>query len=290
VDSVEWVIGTLAPFQSGQILIIVDVSPGLAIGTAIQSTAIIEPITGDANPACNTDTWEVAITGPVDPNDIIVSREELLTTEFPNPPFLEYLIRYQNVGNDTAFNVLIRNNLPGTLDFNSFEFVDASHPVEIDYGNSSRLLGFRFDNILLPDSNVNEPASHGFVRYRIKPQDALMLGDSIVNSAAIYFDFNDPVMTNTAITKVVSLTGVAAPDSEPDILVYPVPAGDILTVVLPQAMQASLTVYDTMGRQAMTGKMTGGRCLLDINALQQGLYLLQVQTAIWTANRTFVKE
>jgi hypothetical protein len=64
---------------------------------------------------------------------------------------------------------------------------------------------FKFENILLVDSNTNEPLSHGFVRYRIQPKTNLSAGDSITNFAAIYFDFNEPVITNTAKTIIVFL-------------------------------------------------------------------------------------
>ena len=63
---------------------------------------------------------------------------------------------------------------------------------------------WEFTNILLPDSNVNEQASHGFVAYRVKPKNTLVIGDSIQNSASIYFDFNLPIKTNNEVTRVVA--------------------------------------------------------------------------------------
>ncbi|MBK9320620.1 MAG: hypothetical protein IPM91_18720 [Bacteroidetes bacterium] len=64
--------------------------------------------------------------------------------------------------------------------------------------------------VLLVDSNTNEPLSHGFVRYRIQPKTNLSAGDSITNFAAIYFDFNEPVITNTAKTIIILPTGIAS--------------------------------------------------------------------------------
>lgn len=55
-------------------------------------------------------------------------------TQFPNPPFLEYLIRFQNTGNDTAFTVKILNLIDTTkLELSSFEFVASSHPVNLSW-------------------------------------------------------------------------------------------------------------------------------------------------------------
>jgi hypothetical protein len=108
----------------------------------------------------------VTVTGSFDPNDILVDRDTVLTTELPSPPYLEYIIRFQNTGTDTAFTVRVSNSITEDLDLSTYEFVEASHTVEISYNNNYRLFEFTFNNILLPDSIINEPMSHGYVRYR----------------------------------------------------------------------------------------------------------------------------
>ncbi len=229
LDSLIWNFGSLAPFQSGQILITVNVNIGVPIGTLINSGVHIEPLAGDANPGCNQSYWEVFTTGSYDPNDILVDQDTLLSTQFPNPPFLEYLIRFQNTGNDTAFTVKILNLIDTTkLDLSTFEFVASSHPVNLSWIPWERNMQFMFNNILLPDSNVNEPQSHGFVRYRIKPKSNLIAGDSITNNAAIYFDFNDPVITNTAYTHIVLPTSLPEITTSDNLLLYPNPANTTL--------------------------------------------------------------
>jgi hypothetical protein len=44
--------------------------------------------------------------------------------------------------------------------------------------------------------------SHGYITYRIKALPTLTVGDTIKNNAFIYFDFNEPVQTNTQVTIV----------------------------------------------------------------------------------------
>ncbi|HKR06682.1 MAG TPA: hypothetical protein VJY62_18755, partial [Bacteroidia bacterium] len=231
-DSVVWNAGTLTPFQTGSILVTVHVNAGTPVGTLINSSVVIEPVAGDANTACNYNSWEVFVTGAVDPNAILVDRDTVLTTELSSPPYLNYIIYFQNTGNDTAFNARVLNNIPQMLDVNSFEFVASSHPVNINYGAHSRLFTFTFDNINLPDSGANEPGSHGFICYRIKPLSTLVAGDSIKNNAAIYFDFNQPVMTDTAVTEIVLPTGVSSQWSvvSGQLKVFPNPAGEELIV------------------------------------------------------------
>jgi hypothetical protein len=273
-DSVVWNIGTLTPFQSGSIVVTVNVNVGVPIGTIINSGVRIEPVAGDANPACNYSYWEVHTIGSYDPNDIIVDKDTLLTTQFPNPPYLEYIIRFQNTGNDTAFTVRVLNNISQMLDVSSFEFVASSHPVNITYGAYARLMTFTFDNILLPDSNVNEPLSHGFIRYRIKPNSNLVLNDQIRNSAAIYFDFNAPVITNTAITTVVLPTAVAQiTASNKTLSVYPNPAMDELTI---RGATAEIIITDLYGRVIYRPETKSQKPVTkaDISTLAKGVYIV----------------
>jgi hypothetical protein len=249
-----WNFGPLAPFQSGQILITVNVNIGVPIGTLINSGVRIEPLAGDANLLCNQSYWEVYTTGSYDPNDIVVDEDTLLSTQFPNPPFLEYLIRFQNTGNDTAFTVKILNLIDTTmLDLSTFEFVASSHPVNLSWLPWERNMQFMFNNILLPDSNINEPQSHGFVRYRIQPKSNLIAGDSITNNAAIYFDFNDPILTNTAYTQIVLPTSIQEIISSGNLLLYPNPANSSLTIETRTLMSSGskLTITDVAGRMLL---------------------------------------
>jgi uncharacterized repeat protein (TIGR01451 family) len=109
---------------------------------------------------------------------------------------LEYLIRFQNTGTDTAFSVIIRDTLSEHLNPLSVEPVISSHPYSFRmYGPG--ILEWRFEDILLPDSTTNEPASNGFVKFKVSPKPNLPFGSTIKNRAGIYFDFNPPIITNT---------------------------------------------------------------------------------------------
>jgi len=109
---------------------------------------------------------------------------------------LEYKIRFQNTGTDTAFTVVIRDTITSELDMTSFEAGIGSHDytLTIEQGN---IIVFTFDNILLPDSTTNLVESNGFVEFKINQVDGNLPSTLIENTAAIYFDFNDPIITNT---------------------------------------------------------------------------------------------
>ncbi|WP_282774819.1 DUF7619 domain-containing protein [Phaeodactylibacter xiamenensis] len=172
--------------------------------------------------------------GSFDPNDIQVfpkgygpeGRVEAGTT-------LEYLIRFQNTGTDTAFTVELINPLPPQLNISTLNPLGSSHNYELTLMEDG-VLNFRFDDILLPDSTTNLQASQGFVRYRIDHQEGLIPGTNFGNRAAIYFDFNDPIYTNTALTTIdenfilVNLEEIFMPGLSLD--AFPNPFTDFLNI------------------------------------------------------------
>ena len=114
---------------------------------------------------------------------------------------IEYRIRFQNTGTDTAFNVYILDTLSSFLDITSIRIGASSHDYEFDILDTN-VLRFYFRDIMLPDSNVNEPASNGFVKFRVAQMPDNPIGTEILNSAGIYFDFNEPVITNQTVHRI----------------------------------------------------------------------------------------
>ncbi len=116
--------------------------------------------------------------------------------------YLHYQIRFQNEGTDTAFFIVVADTLSNNLDWNTFEFIASSHTCYAKRTNNKR--NFIFEHINLPYKAIDEPGSNGWVAFKIKPKPSVVIGDSLNNSAAIYFDFNLPIITNTATTIVSS--------------------------------------------------------------------------------------
>ena len=149
----------------------------------------------DADPIIDIYCGEVR--GSYDPNDKTGYPYGVDSTHniAPNQD-IEYVVRFQNTGTDTAFTVVVRDTLPLELDIFSVRTGTSSHDYDFRmYG--PRVLEWTFNNIMLPDSNVNEPLSNGFLKFKVKQNRDLAIGTVINNSAAIYFDFNAPVITNT---------------------------------------------------------------------------------------------
>jgi hypothetical protein len=195
--------------------------------------------------------------GSYDPNDKNATPEGWGTPNYilQNAP-INYKIRFQNTGTDTAFNVVIRDTIDvDELDITTIQFGASSHNYQASILGQN-IIKFTFNNIMLPDSNVNEPASHGFVEFSIQQKIDNPFGSLIENSAAIYFDNNAPIITNTVFHTVGQLpfvvkTDNTLPSAETIALtVYPNPFLQKATFELSDKTPRNLdfTVFDAMGR------------------------------------------
>ena len=197
----------------------------------------------------------------------------------PEQP-LRYTIRFQNTGTDTAFLVVIRDTLDAALDWGTFKPELSSHVYHVERDSIRRSIAFVFENIMLPDSNRNEPASHGFVQFSVSPVPQTPLGTIIRNRASIYFDFNSPVLTNTVLHTVD--TGFIRPKPEPpvykpDARIYftPNPAGQSSWVSLEffeTEKTHRLQLYDVHGREVRSVIMPQSPFLLEKQELPAGVY------------------
>lgn len=199
---------------------------------------------------------------------------------------LDYLIRFQNIGNDTAFNIVIRDTLSPYLDLGSLQLGASSHPYTVEI-RSGRVLTFNFSNILLPDSTTNELASQGWVKFHIKQERDNPIGTLIENSAAIYFDFNVPVITNRTFHQIgedfVDLVDVVNEVEYPDLSlqVFPNPTDYSAYIQLNQAPKGDLTfkLFDATGRMLQQEIFIGNGFTFYKKGLPAGIYFFKIMQA-----------
>ena len=243
------------------------------------------PTTDDEYPADNLVALEIPVVSSFDPNDKIV-----FPANTPRPgetTELVYRIRFQNTGNDTAFNVTVIDTLSENLNLYSLKMLEVSHPYElqIDEGNIVR---WNFNNILLPDSTTNEPESHGFIYFKIETKDQVVHGDQIENLAAIYFDFNEPIITNTVVTDIVDIL-ISTEDLStlPFITkLQPNPTNHAATLIFELEKPEKLTIdlYNELGQNIKSVLipqiMTAGTHKIEVSLLSvpSGIYFLNIKT------------
>jgi uncharacterized repeat protein (TIGR01451 family) len=237
--------------------------------------------------ANNTFISARTVTGSYDPNDkTAFTSSGVSTTDYliAQDEFIDYVIRFQNTGTDTAFTVVVTDTLAEELDMSSFQQGVASHPFTVAF-KPGRVVEWRFENILLPDSNTNEPASHGAIGFRIQPALPLLPGTLLENEADIFFDFNTPVRTNTSVLLASSGMGTNEAQAQGTLVVFPNPANDQLTVIANGFTPRSMRIISADGRSVQYQRTTNDRVEVDIVALNAGAYIVEVVAADGTTHR-----
>ncbi len=200
-DSIWWGPVTLNAFDIDTVDVVLQnaAPPTLNNGDILTLTATASPVASDSSAANNSMTVKQILTGSYDPNDKTEMHGGQLTpVAYSNNEYLQYLIRFQNTGSDTAFFVTVKDTLDTKLNLSTVEVLAASH--HYDFKLEKNVATWNFQFIKLTDTVTNEPASHGYILFRVKPKAGLVLGDVFSNKAAIYFDFNLPVITNSEKT------------------------------------------------------------------------------------------
>lgn len=257
----------------------VYVPPSAQIGDTVCFTTKVTPTTGDANVTNNTYSACYAVSNSWDPN----MKEVFPAGSGPNGNLpvgmhtMNYTIHFQNTGNDTAFNIFILDTIDTNLDINTFQAVASSHPMQVDILPPGNVVKFAFPNIMLVDSNKNEPLSHGQIFYTIRTKANLPVGTQIKNTAYIYFDYNPAVVTNTTINTIGMFTSVNELSSQNFISIYPNPATTNVWVVLSQKQNnAEISVVNAFGQPVLKTKATQKVTNLDVRNLSEGIYNLIV--------------
>lgn len=268
-------------FQHREVHVHFQVPPDITlIGDTLGTTATISTQNADADLTNNTVTSTTEVTSSFDPNDKLVRTESGSTGLFliGTDEELHYTIRFQNTGTDTAFTVIVTDTLPPALDLATVRMGASSHPYTWSLSGDG-VLRFVFANILLPDSNVNEAASHGLVQFHVRPELPLLPGTEMSNNADIFFDFNPPVRTNDAVVVAETSTQVQEQEQGQGLRVFPNPVNDELHFAVPGGSGPyRVDVIGAEGRLYLTARTDVP--MIDVSALPAGLYALRVNGVV----------
>jgi len=254
-----------------------------AAGSLVSDTIIMESLINGTVMETDTLVSSNIVSCSFDPNDKSVTPAGILNNHYTLlGSTLDYLIRFQNTGNDTAYTVVIRDVIDAGLDLNTFALIDASHNVQTQVNISNREVVFSFPNIMLVDSNTNELLSHGYVRYSIRANQWLPNNTTVFNDAAIYFDQNDPVITNeTFNTMVIGLpTSVAEipASSQSMVRVIPNPFNSKADIVFDNESNQTyhLVIYNTAGKELLHTTTNMNRISIERKNLAEGMYYFRL--------------
>ena len=203
-STINWNMIELGVFGSQCFSVTMQVQVGTPPGTILNPVVSVDAMpnpTADIDLSNNVHSFSHEVVAAYDPNDKVVDQPIVNFTEIEEGEGveLEYVIRFQNTGNFFATNVRVEDVLPELLDVNTIETIHASHDYELVIHPNS-MVEWIFEDIMLPDSTTNEAESHGQIHFRITTVPDITLENVIENSASIYFDFKQPVVTEPAVT------------------------------------------------------------------------------------------
>lgn len=291
-NTISWSVPTLQPGETFVAHAWPLSSTSAVMGTLYQYTAQVT-VPGDAVPGNDVVVLDAEVINSWDPNDKQVTPALLSPDDIAAGRPVDYMIRFQNTGTASAIDVRISDALPIHVNVGSFVFLGSSHPCTTQIAPGG-LLEFRFDGINLPDSTSNEPNSHGWVMFRMTPNSYLLPGAVVGNNANIFFDFNAPVLTNTATFEVQLATTVAEGIRSEELRLWPNPARDALNVALDRSLTGAchIALVDAQGRMVRLLQHTPNdrAFTLPLQGLATGLYNVRIKADGLVWNRRFVKE
>jgi uncharacterized repeat protein (TIGR01451 family) len=275
-NTLTWQLGELSIGEKGAIYLTYNVLTGTQIGMNLQITSNLTANEEDCNTTNDRFTEMSMAVASFDPNDILVSPQRFVR----EGEWLKYKIRFQNVGNLPAALVQVEDVVPDELDLSTLEMGTASHTFKFQ-ADENKLI-WTFPNINLPDSISNEPASHGFLTFRIKLKKGLELGTKIKNEAAIYFDAHEPIRTNTVENILVAEPVDHYVAQASPLVVYPNPTAGKFTVQSPDlnldqaAYFVEISLMDFLGKPVFTeANLNHQKASFEVFDMPTGTYVLK---------------
>ena len=272
--TITYAFSGLAPFENRLISNVkfqIATPPTNNSGDVVSVSSAITPVAADATPSNNSNTLNQTVVNSQDPNDIIVHEGATVTLSQAQQDYLHYTIRFQNVGTSDAINIKVVNDLDAKLDWSTFELIGTSHNCRVKNKNGHN--EFLFEGINLPGT-ANEPLSHGYISYKVKPISSIAVGNVISNNANIYFDYNAPIATNTATTTVINnLSNESFAFS--NLNFYPNPVKNNLTISNTSTIE-TVEISSILGQKIIVKKINDLQTEIDLSQLLNGVYFVKV--------------
>ncbi len=262
--------------------------PTLVVGDTLCFRTYTNIPTADINPVNNDYSVCLPVVYSYDPNEKEVSPKGTGSQGYipAGPDTLTYTLHFQNTGSDVAENIKVIDTLDSHINPTTLRILGTSHYMTPKW-LTAHVVEFDYDYINLPDSSVNEPSSHGEVRFSAALNEGLPYGTQIKNTGYIYFDLNPPVVTNTTLNTIATPSYIRPLNTTTNVKVYPNPATDQVTIENLNGGKISITNMD--GITVMTKDIGNGNTNVDVSKLPAGVYLLKAVSNTNNATIKFTK-
>ena len=283
----QWNYTDLLPLQTRYIYVTMNVNTPMEtdpvdIGDQLSYGVIGHPLSGDIAEADNHFGLKQFVVNSLDPNDKTCLQGNTVGPEMAGE-YVHYLIRFENLGTFAAQNVVVSDVIDAAqFDITTLTPIDGSHAFETRISSNNKV-EFIFENIMLPFDDLS---NDGYIAFKIKTLPTLVIGDTFENTASIYFDYNFPIVTNTASTDI-QLLNTAGFDFDNHFTIYPNPAKDVLNInVSNDITPKSAAVYNMLGQKVID--LIGWQPDVDVSQLRSGTYLLRIETHEGSSVKVFI--
>ena len=286
-QTIQWVYSNLNPAQTACINLNLMPSLNAVMGDIVHSTLSIAPL-NDTIPSNNIVYLNQLVTNSFDPNDKLAEPSGMIEAGTK----INYTIHFQNTGNAEAYNVSITDTLDQNLDLLSFHLLGASHPCNFTMEGQGTAT-FTFYNIMLPDSGTDLIGSNGYVSYSVKTKNNLSPLTVINNKAAIYFDFNAPIITNTTADTIQMpvITGEKYHINAYFINAKPNPTNDNVVFAFSSDVNetAHLTIATLDGKMVFSKSNVSSKDIINLSELCAGVYFCNIASKNYSGNIKIIK-
>jgi uncharacterized repeat protein (TIGR01451 family) len=288
LNNLFWSFVDLKPFETHEIAITLNANspmeiPALIGNDILPFTANVTSTT-DETPNDNIAILNQTVVNSFDPNDkTCLEGNNIVPAKVGE--YVHYMIRFENTGTFPAQNIVVKDMIDLTkFDIATLIPVSGSHDFYTRINDNK--VEFIFENINLPFDNANNDA---YVVFKIKTKSTLVLGNTFSNSANIYFDYNFPIVTNTATTTVANPLAVNDFEFSSYFSLYPNPAKNILNLETKKNIKiSSLSIYNVLGQLVQV--ITSPNKTIDVSELKSGNYLVKIVTDNGSSSVKFLKE
>jgi Leucine-rich repeat (LRR) protein len=291
VNNISWNFANLLPFETREISFTLNVNspmetPPVNGGDVLTYTATIVSAATDETPSDNTFVLNQTVVNSFDPNDKTCLEGTTITPDKAGE-YIHYMIRFENTGTYPAQNIVVKDMIDtNKFDISSLVPMNGSHSfvTKVSEGNK---VEFIFENINLPFDDAN---NDGYVAFKIKTVPTLVNGDTFSNTASIYFDYNFPIVTNTATTTITALKNQDFEFSN-YFKLYPNPVQHVLNIDVKETIAiSSVSIYNTLGQLVLVVPNAQNTKAINVSNLTAGNYFIKINTDKGTSNTKFIKQ
>ncbi len=264
-DSIVWNLNTLDIDSLGNYSALFETPDETFVAQEFTLNYVVR---NEAQEIVSTDSITDVIVCSADPNDKQVRPDDgtlgnytLIGTR------LEYIIRFENVGNYPAYRVVITDDLPSTLDISTLEVLYSSHAHTLSQQENKLI--FTFQPIVL------NPEEQGAIRFAIDHVEGIQDHAEIRNFAKIYFDSNQAIFTNFVSSIFVESTTNTEDEVYNNVAkIFPNPSAGLLNIHIPgNSKKYNYEIVNSYGQPFRAGSIYNSFVNIDTD-LSPGLYLL----------------